>query len=384
MEQSHLRYHREINRFCNPLGIDTEINMEPVNQQTDEISLKELIQKAGEVISYLKTQWWKLMLLGLLGGVAGFFYAKSQKPKYTAKLTFALAEGGDKLGGISSIASQFGMDLGGGSSGAFSGDNLLELMKSRLLIEKTLLTPVDSFGKTKLLVNQYINFNKPKKPRPRKPSDPIPVTFNLRNVEKREFSIYQDSFLAKLSNDFIEDNHLKVSKLDKKLSLVNVSFTSEDEWFAKNFTQILTQNVTEFYVETKIGQMRKNVQMLEHKVDSVKQALGRAMYGVASEVDGNQFLVRGVAKVPQARKQLEVQVLSVAYGEIIKNLELSRTIMAKDQPLIQLIDQPRFPLEKKKSSKLLMAIGGAVLLFFLATLFLLVRRWWQGQMVNTD
>jgi hypothetical protein len=353
--------------------------MEPVNQQTDEISLKELIQKAGEIVSYLKTQWWKLVLLGLLGGIAGFFYAKFQKPKYTAKLTFALAEGGDKMGGISSIASQFGMDLGGGSAGAFSGDNLLELMKSRLLIEKTLLTPVDSFGKTKLLVNQYIDFNKPKKSKPRKSSDPIPVMFNLVNIENREFSIYQDSFLAKLSKDFIEDNQLKVSKLDKKLSMVSVSFTSEDEWFSKNFTQVLTQNVTEFYVETKTGQMRKNVRMLEHKVDSVKQALGRAMYGAASEVDGNQYLVRGVAKVPQARKQLEIQVLSVAYGEMIKNLELSRTMMAKDQPLIQLIDQPRFPLEKKTPSKLFMTTICSTLFFLFATILLLIRKWWISE-----
>jgi hypothetical protein len=358
--------------------------MEQVNQQADEISLKELIQKAGEVISYLKTQWWKLMMLGLLGGIGGFFYAKSQKPKYTAKLTFALAEGGDKMGGIGSIASQFGVDLmGGGSAGAFSGDNLLELMKSRLLIEKTLLTSVDSMGKPKLLVNQYIDFNKPKKSKPRKSSDPEPVTFDASVVEKRNFTLAQDSFLAKLSADLTKTN-LQVAKLDKKLAIVSVSFTGEDQWFAKNFTQILTQNVTEFYVETKTGQMRKNVRMLEHKVDSVKQALGRAMYGVASEVDGNQFLVRGVAKVPQAKKQLEIQVLSTMYGELIKNLELSRTMMAKDQPLIQLIDQPRFPLEKKKTSKLFTAIGGAILLLFLTTLFLHVHRWWQGSVNIPD
>jgi hypothetical protein len=347
-------------------------------QDTDEISFKELIQKVGEVIAYLKTQWWKLMLLGLLGGVAGFYYTKFQKPKYTAKLTFALAESGDKMGGIGSIASQFGVDLmGGGSAGAFSGDNLLELMKSRLLVEKTLLTTVDSAGKPKLLVNQYIDFNKPKKTKPRKPEDPLPVYFT-GNEDKRGYSLAQDSFLAKVSIDLVKKN-LQVAKMDKKLAIVSVSFTGEDQWFAKNFTQILTQNVTEFYVETKTGQMRKNVKMMEHKVDSVKQALGRAMYGVASEVDGNQFLVRGVAKVPQAKKQLEIQVLSTMYGELIKNLELSRTMMAKDQPLIQLIDQPRFPLEKKKTSKLLMAIGGSLLTFLLSVTYLLLSRWWKIQ-----
>jgi hypothetical protein len=347
-------------------------------QDTDEISFKELIQKVGEVIAYLKTQWWKLMLLGLLGGVAGFYYTKFQKPKYTAKLTFALAESGDKMGGIGSIASQFGVDLmGGGSAGAFSGDNLLELMKSRLLVEKTLLTTVDSAGKPKLLVNQYIDFNKPKKTKPRKPEDPLPVYFT-GNEDKRGYSLAQDSFLAKVSMDLVKKN-LQVAKMDKKLAIVSVSFTGEDQWFAKNFTQILTQNVTEFYVETKTGQMRKNVKMMEHKVDSVKQALGRAMYGVASEVDGNQFLVRGVAKVPQAKKQLEIQVLSTMYGELIKNLELSRTMMAKDQPLIQLIDEPRFPLEKKKTSKLLMAIGGSLLTFLLSVTYLLLSRWWKIQ-----
>ena len=356
--------------------------MEQVNQQTDEISLKELIQKAGEVVSYLKTQWWKLMLFGLLGGVAGFFYAKFSKPNYTAKLTFALAESGDKMGGIGSIASQFGLDLmGGGSAGAFSGDNLMELMKSRLLVEKTLLTSVDSAGKSKLLVNQYIDFNKPKKPKARKPEDPVPVYFT-GNEENQDFSLAQDSFLAKVTLDLVKNN-LQVAKMDKKLSIVSVTFTGKDQWFAKNFTQILTQNVTEFYVETKTGQMRKNVKMMEHKVDSVKQALGQAMYGVASELDGNQFLVRGVAKVPQAKKQLEIQVLSTMYGELIKNLELSRTMMAKDQPLIQLIDQPRFPLEKKETSKLIATIGGSFLTFFLALIYILLSRWWKTQKLKS-
>jgi hypothetical protein len=268
--------------------------------------------------------------------------------------------------------------MGGSSGGAFSGDNLLELMKSRLLVEKTLLTAVDSNGKQKLLINQYIDFNKPKKPKPRKPNDPLPVVYSVDKLNPDQFTLAQDSFLGKVCGELAK-KHLTVSKVDKKLSIVSVSFTGNDEWFAKHFTQVLTQNVTEFYVETKTRQMRKNVLMMEHKVDSVKQALGRAMYGVASEIDGNQFLVRGVAKVPQAKKQLEIQVLSTMYGELLKNLELSRTLMAKEQPLIQLIDQPRLPLEKKKSSKLLTTIGGALLLSFLGIVTLLLKRWWKMQ-----
>jgi uncharacterized protein involved in exopolysaccharide biosynthesis len=71
------------------------------------------------------------------------------------------------------------------------------------------------------------------------------------------------------------------------------------------------------------------------------------------------------------------------FGELIKNLELSRTMMAKDQPLFQLIDQPRFPLEKKKASKLISAIGGSFLTFFLAVIYLLLSRWWKTQKLKS-
>lgn len=353
--------------------------MDNQTQNSDEISLKELILQIGETWGYLKTQWVKLLLLGLLGALGGFFYAKYQKPEYTAKLTFALAEGGDKVGGLGSIASQFGVDLGGSSGGAFSGDNLLELMKSRLLIEKTLLTAVDSSGKQKLLINQYIDFHKPTNPKPRKPTDPVAVSFTTDQVDSERFSLAQDSFLGKVCADLAKE-HLTVSKVDKKLAIVSVTFKGQDEWFAKYFTEVLTQNVTEFYVETKTRQMRKNVTMMEHKVDSVKQALGRAMYGVASEVDGNQFLVRGVARVPQAKKQLEIQVLSTMYGELLKNLELSRALMAKEQPLIQLIDRPRFPLEKKLTAKLISAFIGLIILVIPGVLVILWQRWWRFQL----
>ncbi len=61
-------------------------------------------------------------------------YAWSKKPIYKAELSFALQDekSGGGLDSALGLASQFGIDLdGGGAGGEFSGDNLLELMKSR-------------------------------------------------------------------------------------------------------------------------------------------------------------------------------------------------------------------------------------------------------------
>ena len=83
-----------------------------------------------------------------------------KKPVYKAELSFALQDDKSSGGGFSSalgLASQFGIDLGGGRAGGeFSGNNLLELMKSRSMVEKTLLTTVNVKGKTETLADLYI------------------------------------------------------------------------------------------------------------------------------------------------------------------------------------------------------------------------------------
>ena len=66
--------------------------------------------------------------------VANIGLGYTTPPTYTATLTFALEEGESGDGSLSGLASQFGYNIGGSGGGAFSGDNLLELMKSRRLI----------------------------------------------------------------------------------------------------------------------------------------------------------------------------------------------------------------------------------------------------------
>ena len=88
-----------------------------------------------------------------------------EKPTYKAVLTFAMEEdkgsGGAGLSGALGLASSFGIDLGGtGGGGAFAASNLAELMKSRLLVEKTLLNPVVVNKDTISIAEYFIRNNK--------------------------------------------------------------------------------------------------------------------------------------------------------------------------------------------------------------------------------
>src|SRR3990167_3080180 len=124
----------------------------------DEISLKELLDKAREWYAYLLSQWKIIVLAGLIGATIGLAYSFIKKPIYTATLSFALEDekSGGGLGGALGLASSFGIDLGGGGGSIFTGSNLTELFKSRTMVEQTLLTPVVVEGDTISLAEMYI------------------------------------------------------------------------------------------------------------------------------------------------------------------------------------------------------------------------------------
>jgi uncharacterized protein involved in exopolysaccharide biosynthesis len=200
----------------------------------EDISLKELIQKIQMWIAYLKTQWKLIIGIAALGGIIGFVYASFQKPNYLATTTFVLEEdkGGGGLGGAMGLASSFGFDLGGGGGGLFTSSNIIELMKSRLVVEKTLLKPVKVAGKEISLADYYIEFNELKEGWAKKPTL-ANINYPV-NVDRSKFNLEQDSILQTISSNLIKEN-LVIAQKDKKVSIIILKIKTENELFSKLF-----------------------------------------------------------------------------------------------------------------------------------------------------
>ena len=325
----------------------------------DEISLKELIQKIQEWIAYLKTQWKLIIGIAALGGIIGFVYASFQKPTYIATTTFVLEE--DKgFGGAMGLASSFGFDLGGGSGGLFTSSNIIELMKSRLVVEKTLLKPVQVAGKEISLADYYVQINKLK----------IKVSFPV-NADRTKFSIEQDSILYGISYS-LSKNNLLIAQKDKKVSILSLTVKTESELFSKLFCEQLLKETSDFYIDTKSKKARLNVDILQHQADSIRAELNGAITGVATATDNvyNLNPAYNVKKTPGTRRQVDVQANTAILTQLVAQLEMSKVSLRKETPLVQLIDRPILPLEKEKIGRLKSLIFGSFLSGFLTVLFL--------------
>jgi hypothetical protein len=364
------------------VGADIIMNKNNQNSNNDEISVKELILRLRDTYRYLLSKWRIILFCGLFGAGLGLIYTFLKKPLYVAELSFVLQD--DKSASVSGamgLASQFGIDLSGTNAGdEFSGDNLIELMKSRSIIEKTLLTSVKVNGKQETLAQFYIEFNEYDKKWQNEPGMRN-ISYPL-NANRENFSLKQDSVLAVLQND-IALHHLTVDKLDKKLTITTVTVISTNELFSKYFTENLISSVSESYIQTKTEKAKKNVDVLQRQTDSVRRALNSAITGVASSIDAapNANPSLQSLHVPSQKRQVDVQANSAILNELVKNLEVSKMSLLQATPLIQIIDRPILPLEKQKIGKLKGIVVAGFISLFLSVLILIVRRIFKAIML---
>ncbi len=348
----------------------TKITDEQHQIDNDEISLKELIQKIKEWIAYLKTQWKLIMGIAALGGIIGFVYASFQKTTYLATTTFVLEEDkGGGMGGAMGLASSFGFDLGGGGGGLFTSSNIIELMKSRLVVEKTLLNPVQVAGKEISLADYYAQINKLKEGWAKKPNLSN-ISFPV-NADRTKFSLEQDSILYSISAGLTKNN-LVIAQKDKKVSIISLTVKTESELFSKLFCEQLLKETSDFYIETKSKKSRLNVDILQHQADSIRAELNSAITGVATASDNvyNLNPALNVKRTPSTRRQVDVQANTAILTQLVAQLELSKVSLRKETPLVQLIDRPILPLEKEKVGRLKSLVLGGFLAGFLTVLYL--------------
>ncbi|HEX8016276.1 MAG TPA: Wzz/FepE/Etk N-terminal domain-containing protein [Flavobacterium sp.] len=346
--------------------------------KNDEISLKELFEKVKEWWNYLLSQWKIILIAGVIGASLGLAYSFSKKPVYTATLSFALEDekGGGGFSGALGLASSFGIDLGGGGGSIFTGSNLTELFKSRSMVEKTLLSSVVVEGKTISLAEMFIqnnNWRKNWKDNPKFAS----LEF-LPNANRKLYTRVQDSIMGKMYES-LSKGGLNVAQKDKKISIISIDVTSQNEFFAKYFCEALAKEVGKFYVETKSKKARMNMAILQRQTDSIRGELNAAITGVAVAND-NTFNLNpalNVRRAPSARRQVDVQANTAILTELVKQTELAKVTLRKETPLIQVIDSPILPLPKERFGKAKGLIFGTFLTSLMTIIVLIIRRFFK-------
>jgi len=189
-----------------------------------------------------------------------------------------------------------------------------------------------------------------------------------------------DSIISVIVKKINKEN-LYVDKIDKKLNIIEAKIQSEDELFSKVFNEVLVKNVNQFYLETKTKKQLQTILVLQEKTDSVRRLLIGSINKAASVADAtpNQNLTRLSQKVvPMQSAAANVEISKEILGSLLQNLELNKIALQNEKPLIQLVDTPILPLEKKRPGKLICLILGVFLAEFIAICFLILKKMYNN------
>ena len=337
-----------------------------INQSNNEES---------NVIAFIRNifkKWWLFLLFGIAGGVTGIFYAGKQKPVYQSHLTFALDEGGSEgdMSGAMGLAAQFGISIGGAKD-VFTGENILEIMKSRRIIEMILLSTDTFENKPYTFIEYYIE----KIVIPSGTKVPSGIHY-LPGEDKKLFSYAKDSLLYNIYLEFSLQN-IAATRPNRKLNIFEVSVVSGDEKFTKKFTDKLIEATNNFYTQISSKKSRETLSILEKRTPEMKNNLNSSIVNKALAEDANLNPVFAEAQVPVLREQANAQVYASAYAEMYKNLEMARFQYLKSIPLMQVIDSADYPMKKIKVSKLKTAIVFSIISAFIALVIFIFYYHWR-------
>jgi hypothetical protein len=342
----------------------------PENNQLveDEISLKDIIKEIRSWKDLFIKNFKKIFLVGLIGGLIGFAYAYFSKPIYTAKLTFVMrADAGSaaasSLSGLTSL-------LGVGASAAPT-DRIMELLGSERIIGEALLSPVSIYGKRDLLINHFIGIKNLKK---NWVDDTLlsKVQFKIGD-EFEDLNKGQRVVIKSITGQIAGSKGIISKSFDKKSGVMTISAIDLDEQLAIEIPKIIYTVLVNFYTDESVSAISSKVKILQQKVDSIQYALNSTQRASAVSSDQGLGLLLQQDRIDQKKLGLKESVLTVMYGEALKNLEQLNFILATTSPSFSVIDKPYYPIKPVKKSKLIFSLSFSILFGFLFFAFILIK-----------
>ena len=326
---------------------------------SEKILLSDLMSLVGKGIKYIFSQYRLILKIAIVTGCVGLAYGFFAKDKFRAEATFIVEEKSGSKSGLGAIASQVGFDLGsltGGSAGLFDGDNILDIMQSRLIVETVLLSHVDTTNpNSPTLADIYAasyGINK------KWAKDPQLVQFNFYTIPKNEVEkIKKDSILFEVYQKVVEGN-LEVKRQNKKGSIINIQLVSRNQIFSKLFTERLLKETGDLYVDIKTSNMNNNIARLQTKADSLHSKLYNKSQQAVPLVHVNNGMQNYV--VNDDLNQKDKNIVFTLYGEVLKNLEALKLSQINQTPVIQVLDMPKYPLVNQNYHWLFYLLGGVL------------------------
>ena len=327
-----------------------------------EISIEEFSEKVKAKFNQVKKHWKGILMVSILFGLAGWFYAKQLPEYYAANILFILSSSDKQQSQDNLIAQQLGLgQKGGNGEGLYTVQNFLGLLVHSKMIRETLLLPYPTEN-THTFASKYMSLAGRKEKGIFTTKEP----YNPNNKE-------HISLLRGLAEEI--KPALVVKPAEDGTSFTQFSGRFENEEFAKYFTESLLNYTLNFYVEGKTKEIKNNIRQVEERKDSLLRLLTIKSRRIANQQVQSISLnpAYSSAMVEGQIMSNEGEFLSKLYAESVASLEVVRSELRQQTPLFTIIEGAEYPLEQEIPARMKWFWAMLVLGFLLGVIYFGVR-----------
>ena len=348
---------------------------------SDEINLKDLILEVKNIWKLFLSNIKTILLISLIGGALGLVYAWMSKPVYEAKMTFVIRdESTNMLSSLSGLSSLLG--AGTSAASASTMDRILKLLGSERIVGEALLSESTIEGKNDLIINHLIAIEGLKE---KWEKDTVLNIVSFSTSDRFETLSYAQRKAIKYLTGFVAGKGGSLTKaFDQKSGVINIAVSHANEELSIALTNAIYNRIVDFYSKESMSTITTKLEVLQNKVDSIKNALGYTQSASAKQMDQGLGILLQQDRVQQKNLNIKENILIMMYGEAQKNLEQLSFLQATTSTSFSIIDQPYSPITPKRKSKKLFTLAGSILLGFFSFGFLLARSWFESVMESSD
>jgi hypothetical protein len=347
----------------------------------EEIKFRDLINKVREYWNELWKNWLLIGLFCILFLVYFMYKHFKQVPEYKADLTYMLNTNDDNsLTGFASVLGSFGLNR---SSRGFSMDKLVELSRSRAILQNTLLNKVEIDSKEDYFANIIIDLYDYHKEWEEDHSELDGFYFTHEKVDS--FTNEENYVLKKIYSQIIGDVEdgipgLMNSSYDEDSGILTLSFQSISEDLSVEFVKSHFEELKDFFINKTIEKQKLNFEIMNHKTDSLYGELREAEFDLANFKDTNIGIYTKKDNLTVLRLEGKIRMLYAGLGKALENREIADFTLKYQTPFIQTIDSPIRPLGIIASSLLLELIKSLLLGGLIASAFVFLRKLYRDSM----
>lgn len=359
-------------------------NLQETHIKDDEVSLKAIILKTQEFLQKILQGWLFILILTIPFLVYFYHLSKDVYTTYQASLTFMVNEDQGPSSATMSILNQF-VGRGGGGGGKSNLERIIELSRSRKIIQNSLLNKVEINGKTDFLANHLIDIYNIQE-NMWNDSDSKLAGFYFTHDDFENFTLVENSAIKVVKWLIIggEDQPpILYTGINEDTDIMTLKATSKNEEFSIKWLKSLFEELSQYYIDKSTEKQQATYDIVKNKVDSIRLELTQAEARLARFKDGNRGLYSEIAKLGEERLFRDLQVLAIMYKEAVQNKEIAEFSLNNKTPFVQAIDIPIAPLMPIEKSKVVYLIIGALLGITIGVLLIVVRKIFQDAM-NSD